>query len=152
MAKSEKYKLEFNIEDEADEYEIIGICSHVPIHQIIWDINRKLKFRLKMSEKPLEIHRKKNQVFEFPYFLDYGREEDYMEIYLVQNKSQGNLLIPELAQIDYFLFLVNNQIYNLNDIHKKIKDQCTYASAAFIFEPAAYESINQIFFEKNEEN
>lgn len=152
MAKNEKHALIFDWEEEADEIEIIGICSHVPSYRLVWDINRVLNFQLKSSIDLLTVYPKKNKELSFSYYYDYGKEEDHMEIYLVKNKENAQLLMPELAQIDYLLFFVNNQVHNVEEINKKIKSKCVTVSLANLFDAENYESTKNIIFEKNEKN
>lgn len=157
MAKDKRHELIINWEENSDEMEIIGICSHVPMYRLVWDLNQLLHLKMRVANSLLEVYTKKGKVIHFPYYYDYGQEQDFMEIYLVKNKHEGNTLIPELFQIDFFLFFINNQLYSMKEIHAAIKEKNRTVSASFVFDAGRYESTDFIIFEKekqenNEEN
>ena len=75
-------------------------------------------------------------------FID---EENRLEYYLVKNKAQGKLLIPEKGSIDYFLFLCNNTSVELERLLKELKG-VTSILAAYEFDPAEIPSTENIVF------
>lgn len=144
VAKVKKYSFEFE-EEDISEFDLIGICSYVPFFKLAWGINRSLDFQLALAEKPFTVFGKKGVELSFPYYCQKV-DDDFLSIYLIKNKDKGQTLIPELSQIDYFLFFVNNQTQNLTAINAKLKTLDSVALSD-IFEPEKYISTSNIIFE-----
>lgn len=144
VAKEKKYSFTFE-EDDISEFDLIGICSHVPFFKLTWDINRSLDFQLALAEKSFTVFGKKGVEFSFPYYSQ-SIEDDFLSIYLIKNKDRGQTLIPELSQIDYFLFFVNNQTQNLTAINTKLKTLDSVILSE-MYDPKQYASTSNIIFE-----
>ncbi len=91
------------LEFEADyDFHLIGICSHVKDYRISWEINKLLGLGL-VRDEDYKLFLQK-EVLPFPFF-SYIKEEELKEFYLIGNRSKGVNLIPEEAEVDYFLML-----------------------------------------------
>ena len=97
------------------DYDMIGICSHNSDYRVIWGINELLDILLERPQDNFIINSQKGIQAEYPYY-QFHDEENYLEYFFIKNKHEGKYLIPEKKQIDYFLFLINN-----NKFHNKIK-------------------------------
>ena len=64
---------------------------------------------------------------------------------MIKNKIQGKLLIPEKAAIDYFLFVCNNTVIELENLLKKLKS-IESVLAAYSFNPVEIPSAENIVF------
>ncbi len=145
MAKVKAHKFLVEEEDVAT-FELIGISSHVPAYKLVWDFNKTLNFELELSNTNFEVYSKKNNSASFPYYFQ-SQEEDFLSIYLIKNKHNGSLLIPELQQIDNFLFFVNNQVYEIEKINDALRKMNKTVLASYIFDPNEYSSVRNIIFE-----
>lgn len=145
MAKVKSHKFILSDEDE-NEFDLIGICSHVSDFKLAWDLNRNLNLELEFSSKLFTIYPKRNQTADFPYYFQ-DDEENYLSIYLIKNKYNGHTLIPELHQIDYFLFFVNNQIHDIEKLNNKIRNLEASIFASYIIDTTKYASIDNIIFD-----
>jgi hypothetical protein len=143
MSKIVKHTLSFENEYE---YELLGICSHVSDYKLVWNINEKLNIHLEKALDMFEVNSKKgNVVSSHPYYFMID-EENRLEMYLIKNKHEGKFLIPEKQQIDYFLFVCNNYLYDLNEMNEKLREiECILAS--FDFDPQDFQSTQLIVFE-----
>lgn len=95
----------FKLEVEYDyDFALIGISSHEKDYRICWAINNKLSFDLKKTDD-LEIKEKK--LTENSMFSMYVHEnpEEFVEYYIIANRCESGLLIPEHKQADYFLMI-----------------------------------------------
>lgn len=143
MSKIVKHTL--NFENDYD-YEIIGICSHVSDYKLVWNINEKLNLKFEKAQDLFLVNNKKGVLASgHPYYFMFD-EEKRLELYLIQNKSQGKFLIPEKQQIDYFLFVCNNLLYNLEDWVKKLRE-IVCIMATFQYEAKEFSSTQYIVFE-----
>ncbi len=143
MSKVVKHTLSF--ENDYD-YELIGICSHVSDYKLVWNINENLDFKLEKAHDLFDVNSKKGSILSsHPYYLMLD-DENKLDIYLIKNKHEGKYLIPEKQQIDYFLFLCNNYVLNLDDLLNDLREvDCIMA--CFTFEPQEFSSTQLIVFE-----
>jgi hypothetical protein len=144
MTKIKKHTIEF----ETDyDYEMIGICSHHSDYRIVWEINDQLEFQLFKNTELFKIWNTKGELqSEHPYYL-FNDIENYTSFFLITNKQNNEFLIPEKKQIDYFIFILNNQIYRLQQIIDKIKNLNTII-AAYSFEPVEINSTKHLVFDQ----
>jgi hypothetical protein len=142
MSKQKRHLL--SLETSVD-FELIGICSHHSDYRLAWGLNQTLKLQLAKSDELFAITNKKGQIVsEHAYYFWYD-EENQVEFYLIRNKSEGKFLIPERSQIDYFLFVRDNILLELEDLLEEIK-QINSVMAAYLFEPESLPSTEQIIF------
>ncbi|MES2588918.1 MAG: IPExxxVDY family protein [Bacteroidota bacterium] len=143
MSKIVRHTLAF--ENDYD-YELIGICSHVSDYKLVWNINESLNFQLEKASNLFMVNTKKGTLASsHPYYF-MNDEERRIEIYLIKNKHEGKFLIPEKQQIDYFLFVCNNMLHDLDMWLEKLKTiDCIMA--AFSFQAQEFSSTQQIVFE-----
>lgn len=143
MGKPKRHVL--SLESEID-FEMIGICSHHSDYRLAWGINRILEIDLTKSEEPFVIYGKKGTLQSSHSFHVFYDEIDQMAWYLIKNKAEGKFLIPEKNQIDYFLILRENQLYEVDELIEKIR-KSNSVMAAYIFEPSTLPSAELIQFE-----
>jgi hypothetical protein len=141
MAKQHKYNL---ILEANYEYDLIGICSHHSDYRLVWGLNELLKIQLAKSEDFFSVSHKKNGVSNHDYYFQLD-EENMLDYYLIKNKAEGKYLIPEKQQIDYFLFLLNNQTIDIQEWLLKIKSHPSVLTA-FEFDPTSFASTENIVF------
>lgn len=144
MTKIKKHTIEF----ETDyDYEMIGICSHHSDYRIVWEINDQLEFQLFKNTELFKIWNTKGELqSEHPYYL-FNDIENYTSFFFITNKQNNEFLIPEKKQIDYFIFILNNQIYPLQQIIHKLKNLNTII-AAYSFEPVEINSTKHLVFDQ----
>ncbi len=135
------------IEVETDyEYEMIGICSHHSDYRIVWEINDKLELQFFKNPDLFKVWNSKGVVqSEHPYYI-FKDIENNITFYLISNKQNNEYLIQEKKQIDFFIFLMNNQVYPISQLINKLKDLTTII-AAYPFEPSEFNSIKNFNFE-----
>lgn len=142
MTKKKKHILSF--EDEID-FEMIGICSHHSDYRLVWGINDKIKSKfIKSDEDFINTNRKGETISEHSMYT-FNDDENRLEYYLIKNKSQGKMLIPEKAAIDYFLFLCNNSVIEIDDLLKDLK-KVESVLAAYSFDTSEIPSAENIVF------
>lgn len=94
-------KLTLEIVEDYD-FELLGICSHIKDYRLSWSINQNLGFDL-IKEADLELNQKSEvQCYSFFSFID---DENLVEYYLISNRCENGLLIPEEKKSDYFLLI-----------------------------------------------
>jgi hypothetical protein len=141
-----KKKVKHTLELEADyDYEMIGLCSHHNDYRIIWGINELLNIQLEKKEGNFIISTPKGIISEHPYY-EFNDVENFLSFFFIKNKYEGKFLIPEQKQIDYFLFILNNNLYNISSVIQKIKTLPTIL-AAFEFDPIEFNSTEYLIFE-----
>lgn len=142
MSKQKRHLL--SLETSVD-FELIGICSHHSDYRLAWGLNQTLRIQLAKNDELFVITSKKGQVLsEHSYYFWYD-DENQIEYYLIKNKAGGKFLIPERNQIDYFLFLRENVILELEDVLECIKT-INSVMGAYIFEPESLPSAELIIF------
>jgi hypothetical protein len=76
---------------------------------------------------------------------EYHSEDDRIDYYLIKNKQNGSTLIPEKPSIDYFLFLVNNGVYSLDELIGKLR-KVESVLGVYPFEPEMIDSAEKLVF------
>ncbi len=142
MSKKKKHILSF---EEEVEFEMIGICSHHSDYRLVWGINDKIKLKLTKSDEDFCNTNRKGETISEHSMYTFVDQENRLEYYLVKNKSQGKLLIPEKAAIDYFLFLCNNNSVELDGFLRDLKSVASVL-AAYEFDPQEIPSTENIVF------
>ena len=96
-------KFKLTIEYDYD-FLLIGIACHEKDYRVVWSINTHLKTDLKKADD-LKIEQKKKTPIQQFSFYEYIDEEFYREFFLIANRSEGGMLVPEQKQVDYFLMV-----------------------------------------------
>lgn len=113
-----KYKLD--IEEENDDFLIIGICSHIKDYRITWLINQQLNLELVRSETDLvnwTSAKSKRQSYARFQYHDEQLEADY---YLISNNAGNIKLLPDQKMFDFFLMIKNNNELSLPNLVKEL--------------------------------
>jgi hypothetical protein len=141
-----KKKIKHTLELEADyDYDMIGLCSHHNDYRIVWGVNELLDIQLEKKEGNFEISNSKSKISEHPYY-EFNDIENFLTFFFIKNKHEGKFLIPEQKQIDYFFFIINNNLHNINAVIQKIKTLPTIL-AAYEFDPTEFNSTEHLIFE-----
>ncbi len=116
MAKKNIIKSEFLFKGV-----LFGISATLKDFQLCWQINRKLNIDLVKQEDIKIINRKKNKTSFYNLFI-FEDEINKWKIYVVSNKHNGEYLMPEIKQSDYFL-MVNGEINEIQktELHVSLK-------------------------------
>ena len=96
-------KFTLNIEEDFDfDFELIGISCHEKDFRLCYELNKHLDIDLTRI-KDIEINTKKLSA-KFSYF-EFHDEENRMDYYLISNRSEQGMLLPEQKSTDYLLQL-----------------------------------------------
>jgi hypothetical protein len=76
---------------------------------------------------------------------EFKDNENLIEYYLIKNKSQGKFLIPEKPAVDYFLFLYENHIWDLDDIVSELR-LTQSVLGVYTFDPEEFDSTENLVF------
>lgn len=130
--------------EEEFEFDLLGICSNNSDYRLCWNINQCLGINLSKTDDYAVMSKKEGESLHS--FYHYTDESDYTEYYLIKNLSNTfKHLIPEKAQVDYFLVLKNNSVHDPDDILDLLKENETILTA-FIFDPAELKSKSNLIF------
>lgn len=104
------------------DFVLIGISSHEKDYRICWVLNNKLGLNLIKTE-PLEIKDKKQDELSHFSLFCFEQPDDFMEYFIIANRSEKGLLIPEQKHVDYF-FIVRGEIEDnkVMEMIKRIKE------------------------------
>jgi hypothetical protein len=86
------------------DFVLIGISSHEKDYRICWAINNKLGLNLVKAE-PLEIKDKKQDDLSHFSLFSFELPDEFREYFVIANRSEKGLLIPEQKQVDYFFIM-----------------------------------------------
>lgn len=117
MANKFKLDIEYNY-----EFVLLGISCQEKDYRLCWAINNKLGFDLKKSND-LEIKEKgKKELSGYSMYI-FEEKEKHHEFYIVANKSNDRILVPEKKQADFFMLIRgNNTDPEKPDIIKKLRE------------------------------
>ncbi|MGB0887227.1 MAG: IPExxxVDY family protein [Vicingaceae bacterium] len=102
-------KMVLTLEEDYD-FSLIGISCHTKDYRLCWEINKSLSIDLFRSSD-FEIN-KKNETSTYSFY-ECIDEVNYLEYYLISNRSNTGFLIPEQKSVDFFLMLKGNVSNNL---------------------------------------
>jgi len=141
VTKPKKHILNFG---QVYDFQMIGICSHHSDYRLAWGLNEQLKTHLEKSDVDYVCASKKGLTSSHSKYY-YKDEENIVEYYLIKNKSLGKFLIPEKPTIDYFLFLYENQIWEIDEIIDKLRS-IPSVLGVFKFNPEEIDSTEYLVF------
>lgn len=132
------------LEDDYD-FDLIGLCSHHSDYRLCWALNEYLELELKKSNEPFMVSGKKGELISSHSFYEWIDEENMANYFLIKNKNNNQFLIPEKAQIDYFLVIQESGIIEIDDFLTRMKEISSILTA-FIFDPHDLKSSNKLIF------
>lgn len=92
-------KFVLNLEDQY-EFTLIGISCHKKDYRLCWELNKSLNIDLVREEDLTVVDNKEELSFTFYRYLN---REEYLDYYLIGNRSNNAILIPEQKMIDFWL-------------------------------------------------
>lgn len=140
MRKASKYTL--TIEEDFD-FDLIGLCCHQSDYRLCWALNEHLRLKLAKSDEPFMVSSKKGEIVSKHSFYEWVDEENYLEYFLIKNKDGTQFLIPEKAQIDYFLVIKEAGQVEIDDLLTQVKGISAILTA-FKYDPTALKSSKNL--------
>ncbi|MDX1651229.1 MAG: IPExxxVDY family protein [Brumimicrobium sp.] len=131
--------------EEDYDFDLIGLCSHHSDYRLCWAINDHLDLALSKAEEPFMVSGKKGEIVSSHSLYEWRDEENQVSYFLIGNKNNNQFLIPEKAQIDYFLVIREAGIIEIDDFLTRLK-QISSILTAFIYDPGSLKSGNKLIF------
>ena len=130
-----RHKLEL---DDDFNFLLFGICSNAKDYRLAWSINKNLNLHLKREEDISDTNR-----FSFFSFDDVANHVKY---FLASNKSEGNIFVKELKQMDYLLITEGSLEYlDEENFITKLKNSETIL-AAYKLNPEILKAKQHLLF------
>jgi hypothetical protein len=142
MARKKKHTLTL---EQSFEFDMIGVCSHHSDYRLAWGINDKLNLRLTKCEEDYIVVNKKGEPSSSHSMYEFIDEENRLEYFLIKNKQNGKYLIPEKPSIDFFLFLNNNLVIDIEDIVPELREVSSVIGV-YPFDPEEIDSAEDLVF------
>ncbi len=142
LGKTKKHVLTF--EQEYD-FQMIGLCSHHNDYRLAWGMNEALAISLTKCPEDFVVVNKRGQGVSKHSLYEFRDQENLVEYYLIKNKSLGKYLIPEKQAVDYFLFLVDNHVFDPSVLLLKLRNIPSILGG-FLFNPKEFESTEMLVF------
>lgn len=127
------------------DFKLIGIVCSLSGYQLGWLFNHSLGFSLGRDED-IEVHLPRKKETAFFEFFQFEDEDQRLNYYMLGNKSNGQLLVPEMKQVDYWL-LIKGLFENLNEprLLNKVK-AISQVQTAFYVDIASLKSKGNLIF------
>jgi len=136
----------YQLEVEYDyDFILIGISCHAKDYRMCWGLNSALSLDLQNQTEDIEIVHKNPNRSSFHSVYVYYNEENHTEYNLVLNKSNGNWLIPEQRQADYFLLVRNNFEDDINELITSVR-KIDFVLTAFEVDVSSLKSRQNLMF------
>ena len=147
MAKKIVQFLDFETEYD---FLLLGIYCAYRDYRICFELNIALELSFeKQDDFEIQLE-KKGSTGQFPIFLAENNDEE--QFFVIGNKGNNGLLIPELKQVDYFLLVRNNSRYTTSQILiEKIKSINIVSSVLEYFPDELKSGDLFLFIEKKAE-
>jgi hypothetical protein len=135
-----KYTLQLDTEFD---YELIGVCSHHQDYRVSWELNQYAGFDFQKCDDDFRNYTRKSQLLS-SHSMYASNDEDTGAHYLfIKNKSQGKFLLPELSQIDFFIFAKDHSGSDMEELLELVRKAPTVLTA-FAYDPAVLKSCEQL--------
>jgi hypothetical protein len=138
--KAKKFFLEY---EDAEEFEVLAVCSHHPDYRLVWNMNKHAELELQRSETLYEAYSKKGEFLAGHVQFKYVDETQEIEYLLLKNKEQRNILVPELGMVDYLLFIATQHQYPTDRIRKKLSESDSII-AVYKIDPTEIKSLSRL--------
>ncbi len=131
-------------EDEQYGFVLIGIVCQHRDYRLCREINLALDISLARDNDFEVFTKKRMEAMTFTRFSFINEEED--EYYMLANKGDGGMLLPEQKQIDYFLLIRpgRNEI-DSGSLLPELK-KVSMILGAYAFEPKELKSRENLLF------
>ncbi|MEQ8624966.1 MAG: IPExxxVDY family protein [Vicingaceae bacterium] len=132
------------LEIEADyEFDLIGICSHIKDYRLSWEINQELKLNL---SKDGNLELSQNGELQSHAFYSFLDEDNFIDYFLISNRSEKGMLIPEENKCDYFLLIKGlRKKQEINALQKEIAS-LKHVLTSYTIEVEELKSKNNLLF------
>jgi len=137
-------KFTLSIEDDF-EFDLFGFCSHYTDYRACWAINESLDLKLVKSNESFMVSGKKGDVISAHSFYEWFDEDNLITYYLIKNKDGVHHLIPERAQIDYFLIVKESGVIDSEEFLTRLKNTPGVLTA-FCYDPFDLKSAKHLIF------
>lgn len=97
--------------EHVPDYFLVGVSCHLKDYRFVWYLNQKLNCSFERIED-YEIVRKNGQTSNFLMYA-WSEEADHYRYYVIGNRSESGLLVPEHKTVDY-LFLIAGKYEHLD--------------------------------------
>ncbi|MFM2136213.1 MAG: hypothetical protein RL021_1613 [Bacteroidota bacterium] len=132
------------LDDDDYDFVLIGIVTSHRDYRVTRDVNLALGITLERKEDYLVFEKKRGQEIGFPHFKFVNEQED--QYYILGNKTENGLLIPEQRQMDFFLVVKSG----MSDIDRsalvKSLKEIDQFQAVFPIEVAGLRSKENLLF------
>lgn len=127
------------------EFGLIAISCHLKDYRLCWSLNQAKSWRLERTDN-LEFREDGAESMKSFSLYIYPDEENYAQIFVVSNRSEGGLLIPEAKQVDYFLLIKGHvEEEQVEDLLAEVK-KLTGVLTAFRMDPNSLRSKRNLIF------
>lgn len=142
MARKKKHTLTL---EQSFDFDMIGVCTHHSDYRLAWGMNDKLSLQLTKCEEDYIVVNKRGEQSSSHSMYEFIDEENRLEYFLIRNKQNGKYLIPEKPSIDFFLFLNNNLVIDMQDIVPKLREVASILGV-YPFDPEEIDSAADLVF------
>jgi hypothetical protein len=112
-------------------YTLIGISCHLKDYRLSYLLNKKLDFVFTKQQDLVITLQEKKEAANFSFYF-YKDEDQINSYWLIANRSEEYVLLPELKQLDFLLMVEG-------DLKKSRKDQLLKAVSSIQNVLTAYE-------------
>jgi hypothetical protein len=142
LGKAKKHVLTF---EQTYDFQMIGVCSHHNDYRLAWSLNQELGISLTKSEEDYVVTNRKGTKISQHSLYEFRDYENLIEYHLIKNKSMGKFLVPEKPVVDYFLFLVENHLFEPEELVDRLRSVPSVLGS-FLFDPEDFESTGLLVF------
>jgi hypothetical protein len=97
----QRHKLAYK---ETFDFLLFGLSSHENDYRLVWKINQDFSFNFERGNSHKIISKKNGEEIEFVRYT-YDDEDTFYLYHFIGNKSEHNVLIEELKNIDYLIMI-----------------------------------------------
>ncbi len=139
-------KLKFEVKYESD-FQVLGIFSSLSNYRLCWFINKHLSLKLSrtndISLTPFKVE--KPQSFSLFTYMDRGLMIEY---YLLNNRKNGHILLPEPKNLDYLLLLKSKDFrIDIENIVAKLRSIKQIAAVIWLKETEKVKNLNNLLYD-----
>ena len=128
------------------DFQLLAMVSPVKDYKLCWAINRACNYDLARKED-IEINSKlRKRLVHFSVY-QFENELNKITYYVVMNKKDGEYLVPEVKEADYFLLLKGSQTQSEKERAIEAISSIGIVQTVFEVEPQSLKSKENLVFE-----
>lgn len=139
-------KLKLNVK-YVPEFEVLGLFSSLSEHRLCWFVNSLLNIKLYREKDVLLYPYRAESPVLFPFYI-YKDKTLMINYYIIKNRAEDHVLLPEPKNLDYLMLLRAKDIrIDLDDMVNRLRKIPQISMAVWFKEPGKVKNLDSLLYD-----